>query len=529
MNKASSTGSAVPPAQFGAYVLDTLTVGMYTRHLDAIREYVANARDGILEAVAAGMLSEKDARIRIVIDEKEKRLSIIDNGIGLSAKKAVEVLLRVGMSDKRIGDSVGFRGIGRLAGIAYCNTLEFRTSFAGEGIGTSLTFDCARLREGMSPSVEGDRIEAGALLSSCAAAGSFEAKKNDHFFEVSLHDVIAADDVLLNSDELKSYLSQSAPVAADGQRWIYSSAVSNILNSEQQRIPMMRVILERPSGQIGEVFRPYKGRYKTNKGQPIEITGIEPILPKGGSASYCGWIGISDFQGQIADDTAAGLRIRKQGIGFGDANIMTDIFRSVSPSNARFNDYLVGEIHILDDQVIPNARRDGFEENDAWLAIRKDLTEHARALSARIRDASDKRNRSADKAKEVAGRAVEVADRLKRTGIASPEQKAKAVEALDKATKKLTGMIGARGAKKGDSEEVERRRKIQSEIERLKRVASQVDAEPVGFDMLESAMNRGERKVFRLVLDAVAKVVDQDTYERCIKEITKALQSKKRG
>jgi len=529
VNKVPMTGSLVPPAQFGAYVLDTLTVGMYTRHLDAIREYVANARDGTLEAIGAGLLAEKDARIRVVIDEKAKSLSIIDNGIGLSAENAVEVLLRVGMSDKRIGASVGFRGIGRLAGIAYCNTLEFRTSLAGEEIGTSVTFDCSKLREGMSPTVEGDRIEAGSLLSSCAAAGRFEAKKGDHFFEVRLHDIIAAEDVLLNSDELKAYLSQSAPVATDGQKWIYSSVVDNIFKSSKCSIPMMRVILERPSGQIAEVFRPYKGRYKTNKGEPIEIAAIESILPKDGSARYCGWVGISDFPGQIADDTAAGLRIRKQGIGFGDAKIMTDIFRAVSTSNARFNEYLIGEIHILDDQVIPNARRDGFEENDAWLAIRKDLTEHARALSARIRDASEQRNRSADKAKEVAGKAIEVADRLKRTGIASPEQKAKAVEALDKATKKLTGMIGTRATKNGGAEEAERRRKIQSEIERLKKVASQVDAERVGFDQLESAMNRGERKVFRLVLDAVAKVVDQDTYERCIKEITKALQGKKKG
>jgi molecular chaperone HtpG len=50
------------------------------------------------------------------------------------------------------------------------------------------------------------------------------------------------------------------------------------------------------------------------------------------------------------------------------------MFADVKPSYDRLNAWYVGEIHIDPTQVIPNARRDGFEEDAQWLKIRDSLT-----------------------------------------------------------------------------------------------------------------------------------------------------------
>lgn len=53
--------------------------------------------------------------------------------------------------------------------------------------------------------------------------------------------------------------------------------------------------------------------------------------------------------------------------------LFESLFTEVKPSYGRFSSYFVGEIHVDPERVIPNARRDGFEENAAWQAIKRRL------------------------------------------------------------------------------------------------------------------------------------------------------------
>ena len=52
---------------------------------------------------------------------------------------------------------------------------------------------------------------------------------------------------------------------------------------------------------------------------------------------------------------------------------MKSLFTQVKPSYARFSSYYIGEIHVYPDRVIPNARRDGFEETLEWADIKSNL------------------------------------------------------------------------------------------------------------------------------------------------------------
>ena len=110
------------PALSGAGLLSLVTTGMYDTPLSIYREYIQNAAD----AIARSGLSVR-ARVAIEIDVSERRIRIRDNGPGLSREEALERLLPIGRSDKTLGIDRGFRGIGRLAGLAFAKTVSFTT------------------------------------------------------------------------------------------------------------------------------------------------------------------------------------------------------------------------------------------------------------------------------------------------------------------------------------------------------------------------------------------------------------------
>lgn len=139
-------GKAVLEPLIGSFLLESITTGMYVERKNAIREYVQNSFDGIQSAIATKVMRPAAGKITITMSEDATSLTIHDNGIELPQRIAVTTLIAVGASRKERGIQVGFRGIGRLAGIAFSRTLQFRTKAAGEDVETIVWFDCDALR-----------------------------------------------------------------------------------------------------------------------------------------------------------------------------------------------------------------------------------------------------------------------------------------------------------------------------------------------------------------------------------------------
>ena len=69
--------------KIGAFVLETLTTGMYTNPMDTIREFVQNAADSIRKAQENDLLAKGEGRIEIKIDPGARTLVVRDNGVVL--------------------------------------------------------------------------------------------------------------------------------------------------------------------------------------------------------------------------------------------------------------------------------------------------------------------------------------------------------------------------------------------------------------------------------------------------------------
>lgn len=109
----------------GKYTLESLTNGMYASPLDLYREYIQNAVDSIDAAIMEKLERPEYFEIAININPEKNTLSIFDNGRGLCQNHAISTLIDIGNSNKQRAQNRGFRGIGRLAGLGYCDELVF--------------------------------------------------------------------------------------------------------------------------------------------------------------------------------------------------------------------------------------------------------------------------------------------------------------------------------------------------------------------------------------------------------------------
>lgn len=369
----------------GKYTLETLTSGMYDRPKDIFREYIQNAVDSIDAAVSEKQVTKENAQIDIEIDKEGRFIRISDNGTGISTDNAVQFLLDIGHSPKRFTNARGFRGIGRLAGLAYCYNLIFETSAVGEEKRTVVEFDAKTLCERMlNESVDIDLLS---LISDVVTIRVEKEAQTKHYFNVVMTDVEDIDDIL-DVDKVLQYLEQIAPVDFDN-----AFGWGKIIKSK------LRVSGFSPSKYNifvgdGKTRTPVKKAYRdtviSDRLRKLEdnISEIETkIFTCDGEMVAYLWYAKTSFYGTLQNEAIKGIRVRKGNILIGDKTTLNHIFK-----DERFNGWLLGELHILSDRLIPNARRDEMEKNAAYSALIADLRSWADGISYEIRKISNQRS-----------------------------------------------------------------------------------------------------------------------------------------
>ena len=154
-NKPSKTKE---PIIIGKDILELLSSAMYIDPLTIYREYLQNSADSIDEGIKEGLLqNEGEGRVDIDVDQLNRTVKIKDNGVGLSKKDFETRMTAFGASKKRNTSARGFRGVGRLAGLAYCRELIFRTKSKGESEVHQISWDCQILKSIlMDPDYKGE-------------------------------------------------------------------------------------------------------------------------------------------------------------------------------------------------------------------------------------------------------------------------------------------------------------------------------------------------------------------------------------
>ena len=340
----------------GKNVIETLTLGMYENSLFIYREYVQNAADQIDVAVEEGILDKKsDGQINISIDKENKSISIEDNATGIKSNEVLKFLGDIANSQKDRTKRKGFRGIGRLGGLGYCQTLIFETSYRGEATKSIISLNARQLKLIIEDGA--NTMDAANVISVITSLEKDNEKEEEHYLKVKLNGV--TNDELLNRIGVKNYLSMVAPIPFN-REFQFLKGIHEYFNANNVKIEEYDVHLSLNNEKL---HKSYKNNIHTKTGfKSVEVidVGYIKILDDEKELIALGWYGITDLLNLIIhqDDIERGFRIRKDNIQIGSEDTLNVFFKE-----DRFNHHFIGEIHVIGDAFIPNARRDYFNDN----------------------------------------------------------------------------------------------------------------------------------------------------------------------
>lgn len=341
----------------GKNVIETLTSGMYDDSRFVYREYVQNAADQIDVAVEEGILkSKKEGKIEIIIDENNKRITIEDNATGIKMKNTLSFLSDVANSQKDREKRKGFRGIGRLGGLGYCEKLIFETSYRDENIKSIVTLDAKELKDIIND--KSVQMDAATLMSIITDFAKEDEEKGLHYFKVTMQDVTSAK--LLDVDYVKDYLLMVAPVPFKNS-FPFKEKIHNYFFSNNVSIDEYSVELKLNDFKLE---KPYKEHIFDNKGNiraTILDVNFHKIQDESGELVAIAWYAVTNklnFQILIKNNLERGLRLRKDNIGIGTEDTLGRLFKE----KRQVLNY-VGEVYAIGSNFIPNARRDYFNDN----------------------------------------------------------------------------------------------------------------------------------------------------------------------
>ncbi len=337
-------------------ILNMLMFSLYSDERTIYREYVQNALDSINRAVRLHVLPKaKDGVVSVDIDSKQRSITIRDNGTGIQASEAVQVLLDISYSTKDGIVEAGQFGIGRLVGGGYCHELVFITSAMGENVATKITFDIDKIWKMVKEDEE--NYLATTVINQCTNRELVNAKEEEHFFEVQLKNVKHEyASILLNTEEVVSYLNSVAPVE-------YKSQFDNVLiyGSTEHKLNF------RSLHEGLEKVQLFVGKTRIQKQYGLEIVGNHDKIdsleyfkvtdPDFGELGW-GWFALTKYTVQIPkEDALAGIRLRIHNIQIGDANLL-----SGKPlwSEDRGNSYFYGEVFATHPNIRPDSSRNGL-------------------------------------------------------------------------------------------------------------------------------------------------------------------------
>lgn len=500
--------------QVGKYTLESLTTGMYSDPKIVYREYIQNSVDSLENAVRQGIIEQSSMRIDIIVSEENSRISIRDNGTGIKSSETQATLMNVGNSKKRNANNRGFRGIGRLGGMSYCDTLIFSTSYEGENCKTIVTFDCKTLKKLLVPGQYED-LSLSDVLGEITTIEVQLEKAEKHYFLVEMENVSGSSD-LLNIDAAKSYISQVAPLPYQTRHFLYISQLKEFLKEHSYGLEEFPIFVGEEESDLEPVYKPNKSRFRAdrNKKTVDEISSMSYFdVTIDGELYALGWYGNCGWYGFLSDREISGFRVRKGNILIGDSKTLNGIFKE-----SRFNGWTQGEIFIVTDKLVPNARRDDFEQNEAYYQLIDTLSSGVAVDIARaIREASQTRNDPSMKVLKEMDKKISEATAITAEGFNSSVDKDKLVEDLETAIEKL------KKTKVKDEYSPKKEELSQKLEETVKQVASSNNYK---INKISSGIDKKSKNVLKTVSDILSKKLSKFLVDEIIAEIIAELNGK---
>lgn len=521
----------------GKFLLEILTKGMYSNPMHIYREYIQNASDSIDKAIAEGVILPAEAEIHIFIDEKDRTIIIRDNGLGISQNIAKVKLMNVGASDKDGVSERGFRGIGRLGGLAYAEKVQFITSARGDAQKTIMSCDCVRMQQLLQKT----NNETSDIMETFKAISTFDEQSeaiDEHYFEVRLVGV-PKESGLLDEEDAVRYLAETAPIDFDSQQFVQARKIREYFS--QKGFPITCYKILRGARRM-PIYKLYSRSMATGKQERTKtkdyVRDVEFIYKEAsdGKPLYIGWIAITDFSGIISDEAVQGIRFRKGNILVGNGTTFAKFFPSEGHNANRM---FAGEIHVLHDELVPNSQRDDFEPSAVYNEMRKALSEWAGTINKKYRRGTSEATSALRNLTKLNEEQLELEEKINSGAITSDERREQISERLKRiaVAREKEEKTVRKALERGvfDNERKETVEKALSQTESATKKVTVLNTKIINAGYatkndLPSSYNRDERKVYQRIIAVIDAFFanDPQTAEALREKIKMELSVKKK-
>ena len=498
----------------GKDVIESLTTSMYEDARFIYREYIQNSADAIDKAKSINLIDE--GNIFITINKEKRLIEFEDDATGIGSAQVLPILKNIAQSTKTKGSDKGFRGIGRLGGLGYCDKLIFETSVKGENVKSIMTWDASNLKRIIS-----DRSKKEEAHEVIDAVTTFKQEKEDidkHYFKVILQDVTNND--LLEVSDIREYLSMVAPVPF--KLATLTPKIYNYISENNFSIDEYQIYVNTEQIYKGYKWYVYEGD-TNNKKKVDEVIDIIFFKEndKQGKILYWGWYAItSKIQSLQKINFARGFRLRNHNIQIGNDDTLQKLQR-----DRRFQFYFFGEVHAVHPELHPNARRDYFSENDIHYQFEKKLQYFFQTTIYKLCYDVSKVN-SAFKDIEKYNQFVEEYNTKNQKGYINKEEKEELENKLQKQEEAKEKAIKTINTLKDNSEELPLNKIIEKSYSKLDSleesptiVEEDNDDKPIYITEKLSKLNKKERKFIGEIFEIINNVLTKDLAENLIQKI----------
>lgn len=201
----------------------------------------------------------------------------------------------------------------------------------------------------------------------------------------------------------------------------------------------------------------------------------------------------------------------------GDRRTMDVMFRE-----HRFNGWVQGEIFVNTKGLIPNARRDDFEQNDVYYKMIDELQEKVGdVIIKEIRDASKNRNNPNTRLLKEIDKAADKVDKQVDDGLYSQKDKEQLVEELKEAEKKLTRVS------QKDPQVVEKRREVAEKLAEVQEKLGNTTNYKINNE-ITSEIDKKQKKILKIVFETLSEYLSREMVEIVYNGIMENITGKKR-
>jgi molecular chaperone HtpG len=329
---------------------------------------------------------------------------------------------------------------------------------------------------------------------------------------------------LLNAEEIRDYLSFVAPVPYQNT-FYYRDKVYAHAKELGVIIDVYNITLN-----AQPIFKEYVTDIKEASGKKNDdIFDVQfyDLLDNYSIILGWMWIGLSQLKKAIPAkmNPMRCIRLQKENIQIGTEDTLQKLFKE-----ARGNNYFVGEVFAVSQELIPNSQRDYFNESPARVEFEKQLHDVFNELHILYRLGS--KANSVIKAVEDANRKTAYFTEMEKKGhFSCKEEKASALEEVEKAQKEAKAKVQKVKNKSvaDDSAAAKvfaRITKSQKNTIKIKSLPTQPDVKTDPLAWLRQKLPQKDRSLLRFlnkIFSIIRQNADKDTYDILVERIINEL------